>query len=353
MRRLILVAIPIVLFLVVAISLKKNAPLEEVPDFFEQTTETVTIDTHVHLQGSDLESAATELIADMDTLDVDIAIIISVPGKSQNEAETEASARSAVALYPDRLRSMAGGAMLGRMMQSTPETEVTANNLAEFKTQAQELIDDDLVVGFGEMLAMHLCMNEAHSYQEVMPNHPFYLALADIAAAQDVPIDIHMEAVLEDMPMPESALARCSKNPPILKATIEPFKQLLAHNPDANIVWQHIGWDNTGFMTPELMRELLTEFDNLFLSLRVTQATQGPNRIIDSNGTITQEWLKLFIDFPDHFMLGSDQFVGDLGAAVKNASPSFASTWELIDQLPDTIASKIAGENAARIYHIQ
>ena len=56
------------------------------------------------------------------------------------------------------------------------------------------------------------------------------------------------------------------------------------------------------------------------------------------------------MDFPDRVMLGSDQFIGQGGI---DASPSFVSTWDIIDQLPNDLASKIAGENAARIYHLE
>ncbi|MEK7539807.1 MAG: amidohydrolase family protein [Patescibacteria group bacterium] len=352
--KIVLIISAVLVVLIVIVIFKKIDQRQGENNLVEQANDSLSVDTHVHLQGRDLESAAAKLVDEMDKQQVDIAIIVTVPGRPQVEPSViEARTQEAVALYPDRLKAMTGGAVLGRLMQSTSVEQVTEENLATFRETAQELLKEDSVVGFGEMLAMHLCMNESHSYQEIMPNHPFYFALADIAAEENVPIDIHMEAVLQDMTMPEGLLIRCSKNPSILKGTIEPFKELLAHNPETNIVWQHIGWDNVGVMTPNLMRELLSQYNNLYLSLRVTQATQGPNRIVDSQGNISKEWLQLFVDFPDHFMLGSDQFVGDLGEGVKNASPSFVSTWDIIKQLPSDLASKIAGENASRIYHLE
>lgn len=55
-----------------------------------------------------------------------------------------------------------------------------------------------------------------------------------------MPIDIHMEAVPDDMPLPLGL--NPSHNPGILKANISAFERLLSHNRKAKIIWAHAGW---------------------------------------------------------------------------------------------------------------
>ena len=69
----------------------------------------------------------------------------------------------------------------------------------KFKERAEELLREG-VVGFGEMTAEHF--DGSTPYQYAPADHPLYLMLADIAAEHDVPIDLHMEAVPQDMPLP-------------------------------------------------------------------------------------------------------------------------------------------------------
>ena len=85
------------------------------------------------------------------------------------------------------------------------------------------------------------------------------MLLADIAAENNIPIDLHMEAVPKDIPTPVSMLKASSRNPDILKANIQGLGRLLVHNRMAKIVWQHIGWDNIGYMTIELLTDLLKQ----------------------------------------------------------------------------------------------
>jgi len=94
-----------------------------------------------------------------------------------------------------------------------------------------------IAAGFGEMMVYHLCMNPRHSFQQVAADHPLYLALADIAAANGVAIDIHMEAIQVRAPVSPRLARRCSQNPATLEPTVPALQRLLRHNAKARIVW--------------------------------------------------------------------------------------------------------------------
>ncbi|MFC1598348.1 amidohydrolase family protein [Patescibacteria group bacterium] len=341
---------------------QEGAETEEA-DSGEETTTDLVVDTHMHIfpyvraAGKDIKGAVANMLDTLDTQGVDRAMLMTVPSKVGQSTEADEQDTVAAASISDRLYYMGGGSVLGVMMQETDPADVTDEVKQEFRDKAVAILDDG-AVGFGEMLLMHLCLTSTHSYQYVSPTHPLFLELADIAAEYDVPIEVHMEAVLEDKPMLENLTRACAENPETMLGTINDFKELLAHNPDTRIVWQHIGWDNVGDMTIPLLRELMTENTNLYLSLKVEARPvqvqtriSMPNRLIDEQGNLRQQWIDLFEDYTNRFMIGADEFIPATGADGPGA-PSFGQTWSMANQLPDSVRSEIIGENAARVYKL-
>ncbi len=301
----------------------------------------------------DYESAAKNLMEHMDKYGVKKALLMPPPRTRENIDLTEVQEFLKVAKnYPDRFAVAAGGDVLNPVIHETDASDVTENVKKQFKTEAEKLVSYG-IKAFGEMAALHLSMNQKHVVESVSPDHPLFLLLANIAASHDMPIDLHIEAVPEDMPKPEGLN---DKNPDTLKANIPAFEKLLLHNTKARIVWQHIGWDNTGNMTTALLKKLLKAHDNLFLALRVEDRpfmigskTPMPNRIVDGSWKIKSEWLELFKEFPDRFVIGTDEFFGPPGT---KSPQSFEETWRILEQLPDDIAKKIGHDNAARVYKL-
>jgi predicted TIM-barrel fold metal-dependent hydrolase len=181
---------------------------------------------------------------------------------------------------------------------------------------------------------------------------------SDIPAENDVPIDIHMEAVEFQAPISPRLGRHCSQNPASLEPTIPALQRFLRHNPQARIVWQHIGWDNTGQMTPALLGRLLAAHENLFMALRVPPRIARPdgrpirNRLVDPDHNLQADWLRLFQAFPDRFVIGADEFIGPSGRRARIAA-SFDPTWAMLNQLPKALAEKIGADNARRIYRLQ
>jgi len=328
------------------------------------------IDTHTHLNGRyrtgrgvflmDYEGAARNLINKMDKLGIEKTIIMPPPQKpGQKVSYDYRTLIGAVEAFPTRLVFGGGGGILNPMIQGYPPLQATASIKTEFRRKAEEIARSGAKC-FGEMTALHLSFRDDHVFEEVSPDHPLFLLLADIASENNIPIDIHMEAVKQDMPMPQKLSMISKNNPPILKENINAFRNLLDHNKNTKIVWQHIGWDNTGHMTVQLLRTLLENHNNLYLSIRL--ATIPPEipehlipqtRIVDKNWKIKPEWLKLMYDFPERFMVGADEFIG-VSPVRRHKSQSFEETWQVIDkELPEDLRRKIGHHNAARVYNLK
>ncbi|MDH5638618.1 MAG: hypothetical protein OEZ04_09010 [Nitrospinota bacterium] len=255
-----------------------------------------------------------------------------------------------------RLLLVAGGGSLNPLIMGTNADKVAPQDIETFKKKA-ELIIKSGAVAFGEMTALHVCMSERHHYMAAPPDHPLFLLLADIAASNGMPIDLHMEAVTEKMATPQKLLEACSKNPHTLPPTIPGLERLLQHNRNAIFVWQHIGWDNTGHMTTELLNRLLHEHPNLFLSIRVLGWQQTRlegrfrNTITNPQGRIRPEWKQLLSDHPGRFMVGGDAFVGETGFKNKS-SESFKESWRAINNLLEPARSKVSWKTAEQVYKV-
>ncbi len=65
-----------------------------------------------------------------------------------------------------------------------------------------------------------------------------------------------------------------------------------------------------------------------------------------ADGKIKPEWLKLFEDFPDRFIVGSDEHYPE----PKNQPQRWQEVVLLFNQLPPNLRRKIGTENVAHIY---
>lgn len=325
------------------------------------------IDTHSHLirslggggrslgsgtrrnsAGEDIQAVASSALSAMDQYGVSLEILSPPPfppdrGGAYGLWELQRIART----HPGRFAFTAGGESLNPMIQETVPDRVTSEVRQRFERVA-EAIAKSGAAGFGELAAEHFSavkFHQRHPYESTPPDHPLLLELADIAARYDMPIELHMEAVPQDMPFPNPALMG-PPNPPVLKANIAAFERLLDHNPKARIVWIHAGWDWSGERTVPLMRGLLERHPNLYMSVthgrRLGARKTSPFR---PDGSLKPGWLAMLRAFPDRFMVGSDQFF-DQG------SGRLSQVRRFVDALPPELARRIASENAAHVYRL-
>lgn len=303
-------------------------------------------------------SAGKKLLALMDRYRIRCAVLVPPPRSSRNLDPVEVPALAElVKKYPDRFVLAAGGNELNPLIHATPRDAVTDKIKARFRSKAEALVKMGIRC-FGEIAALHVSFTRAHVFEETLPDHPLFLLLADIAAEKGIPIDLHMQAVPRAMDTPAGLRRVSPNNPPRLKANIAALERLLKHNRKANILWRHLGWDNTGGRSAARMRRLLTDHPNLYMAIRIEERERNmsggamPNRIVDRQWRVTEEWLELFKAFPDRFMIGSDEFIPVEGDSTRMPQ-SFEETWKIIPQLPRDLVRSIGWENAERLYKIK
>jgi len=216
----------------------------------------------------------------------------------------------------------------------------------KFKARAEQILRDG-AVGFGELSSEHVSFLPGQAYETAPPDHPLFLLLADIAAAHGVPIDLHMDVVPQAMPLPLDL--KSPPNPTKIQENLAAFERLLNHNPRAKIVWAHAGSDNVGNRTPDLCRRLLQAHPNLYMEIKIDPLDLGKNPPI-ANGEIMPDWLRLFQDFPDRFVIGTDQHYNS--GRPMTGPQRWKMAVLLLNQLPGDLRRKIGAENALRIFSI-
>jgi predicted TIM-barrel fold metal-dependent hydrolase len=305
------------------------------------------IDVHTHLDETDVDGSMQSAIRAMP--EENLARIVFMPSPftlaDANRFDVE-RLLSGAKKYPGKVYVLGGGGTLNPMIIEAARTGDAGSEVQKkFKERAEAIVAAG-AVGFGEMAAEHF--PSATPYEYAPPDHPLLLLLADIAAQHDVPISIHMEAVPQDMDLP--APLKSPPNPPRLHANVAAFERLLSHNPRAKIVWAHLGWDTTGYRTPELMRRLLEAHPNLFMEVKLDPVDTGKTSPLTNgaSGTMKPEWLKLFTDFQDRFVIGSDQHYPQ-----SSGPQRWQAAVALFNQLPAPVRQKIGMENATRIYHLK
>ena len=299
------------------------------------------IDAHAHFDPHDVPGAIRAALAALGRQNAARIFLQAPPDTFDNPGHFDAEIILPPAReHPGKLAVLGGGGSLNAMIhQSVISGDAGPEVRKRFQERAEELIKEG-VAGFGEMTAEHFA--GLTPYQWAPPDHPLFLLLADISALRRVPIDLHMEAVPEEMPLP--AGLESPPNPPRLRENIAAFERLLDHDRRAKVIWAHAGADGTGQRTPDLCRRLLRAHPNLYMEIKVDPANPGRNSPLKS-GKLKADWLRLFQDFPDRFIIGSDQHYPE---------PPGAQRWQaavlLLNQLPAELQRSIGRDNVLHIY---
>jgi predicted TIM-barrel fold metal-dependent hydrolase len=302
------------------------------------------IDAHTHFDENDPEGSVRALVQALPGENMVQAFFLIMPGDTSPRGTADAAGILAAAKqYPGKVGVLAGGESLNSLIQQAVRSGDAGPAIQrEFRQRAEDLVRLG-AAGFGEMAVEHFA--GATPYQYAPPDHPLFLLLADIAARRDIPIDLHMEAVPQGMPLPGEL--KSPPNPPALHENIPAFERLLAHNPRARVIWAHLGSDSTGYRTPDLCRRLLERHSNLYMEIKLDPKAPGKNYLL-AGEKIKPDWLKLFEDFPDRFIIGTDQHYPQT-----NGPERWQAAVLLFNQLSPDLRKRIGTENVAHLYNAQ
>ena len=117
----------------------------------------------------------------------------------------------------------------------------------------------------------------------------------------------------------------------------EALEILYRHDPRAKIIWAH-----TGFSTaPEKVEAYLRRYPRLWCELSYRYG------ISDGSGKLTPEWRRLFENYPERFLIGSDTWINERWDSYGSLMEGYRG-W--LAQLPRPVAEQIAYRNAARLF---
>jgi predicted TIM-barrel fold metal-dependent hydrolase len=112
-------------------------------------------------------------------------------------------------------------------------------------------------------------------------------------------------------------------------------ERLFRQWPQARILWAH-----SGFERPDKVAAMLRKHASLWcdLAFRTEHA---------SGGKVDADWRKLFLEFPERFMVGTDSFTPERWHYV---GPHADWSREWLADLPREVAEAIAWRNGERLF---
>src|SRR5579859_2831686 len=182
--------------------------------------QTQFIDGHTHFDAKDVRSSVLGALAGLERENAAMLFVLPPPDTYEDPDRYDAEALLGAARENRaKVRVMGGGGTLNAMIQKAAVSgDAGPRVMQAFRKRAEELARMG-VVGYGELTAEHFA--GATPYQSAPPDHPLFLALADIGARHGLPIVLHLEAVPADMPLPEGL--KSPPNPPRLRENIRAF----------------------------------------------------------------------------------------------------------------------------------
>ena len=153
-------------------------------------------------------------------------------------------------------------------------------------------------------------VGELHLFAE-QRRSPVFLGIVELAGRHDLPLLLHCDPAVID--------------------------SLYEHSPGSRVVWAHAG----AYPYPALLRDYLDRYPRLMIDLSIRDTRIAPE------GELDPEWERLLWDYPGRFMVGVDTFSVTRWHAYDEAVTRIRR-W--LAQLPETVASRIAHQNAAGLF---
>lgn len=285
------------------------------------------IDVHTHIMPNRMP--LDQIIQNMGREGIDMMVIMEVPTAIyEGVSQAEYGIPDAADKYPDRFIVLYGGEAITLLDSAAAKGSYTEAEEERYTALLEDAMKSGKYRGFGKIALRHVRIDGEGADVTVSGDHLWMFIMSDIAAKYDVPIDIHMDFEAADK-------------------GIAGLEKLLNHNIKTRVIWSHTAWSRTvKFASAELMRQLIEKHPNLYSSIKLRKSGTG---FLDEDGRIKSEWLALFKDYPERFMIGSDIKPGQR----EDEFRYIKEHRQFLEQLPPKILKKIERENAKEIFKIK
>lgn len=145
--------------------------------------------------------------------------------------------------------------------------------------------------------------------------------------------EFHLYGDSADLDIPKRIVELADEHNLILHAhsDADAVERLLAQSPTVKVIWAHSGFDSASEIAA-----MLAKHDRLWADLAFRSE-------VGSGGNLSEDWIKLFTEYPDRMMLGTDTYTPERMYYIPdNAAAS--RVW--LSTLPAPLAENIAWKNA-------
>ena len=145
--------------------------------------------------------------------------------------------------------------------------------------------------------------------------------------------EFHLYGEDADLEIPRRIVQLADEHNLILHAhsDADAIDRLFAQNENVKIIWAHSGFDS-----PEQIATMLEKHDRLWADLAFRSE-------VGSGGSLSDDWVALFKQFPDRMMLGTDTYTPERIYFIGSHADASRS-W--LSSLPDDVAQQVAWKNA-------
>jgi hypothetical protein len=149
--------------------------------------------------------------------------------------------------------------------------------------------------------------------------------------------EFHLYGSDADLPVPRRMVELARKHSLFLHAhsDVDAVERLFKQWPQARILWAHAGFDR-----PERVAEMLRKHRNLWCDLAF-RTDHG------SGGKVDAAWRKVFLEFPERFMVGTDTYTPERWHYVPEHA-AWSRAW--LADLPRDVAERIAWKNGEQLF---
>ena len=148
--------------------------------------------------------------------------------------------------------------------------------------------------------------------------------------------EFHVSGAKADLPVVRRIVQLAKQHGLMLHAhsDADAVERMFRQDPEARIIWAH-----AGFEKPPRVRETMRRYKNLWVEL----SSRGD---VAPNDHVAAEWLEMFLEFPDRFMVGTDTFTTERWNTV-GSNASSVRKW--LAELPVEVAEHIAYKNGESV----